>query len=126
MTKYITISELSRELGLEKSNKKKPSNHIIRYWEKEFKQIKPKLINKRRYYSPDQVKIIKFIKTLLKDNGMSIKGVKKVLSYDKKLDYNEFHGLSAEYYKKNIINKSKFILNKIKNLKRLHGKKNTR
>ncbi len=124
MEKYITITELSSKLGLEKSNKKHSPNHILRYWEKEFKQIKPKIINKRRYYSPDQVKIIKFIKTLLKDNGMSIKGAKKVLSYDKKLDYNEFNGLSADYYKKNIIDRSKIILNKIKKLKKLHGKKN--
>ena len=91
MGKLITIGELSKKLGLIKSNKKGLSSHTLRYWEKEFKQIKPKMINKRRYYSSDQVKIIKFIKTLLKDNGMTIKGVKKVLSSNKKLDYSELH-----------------------------------
>ena len=64
MSKYITISELSKKLGLIKSNKNKSSNYILRYWEKEFKEIRPKLINKRRYYSSDQVSIIKLIKTL--------------------------------------------------------------
>ena len=55
---------------------KKPLNHILRYWEKEFKQIKPKKINNRRYYSPEQVEIIKMIKFLLKNKGMTISGVK--------------------------------------------------
>ena len=87
MSKLITISELSKELGFIKSNKSKSTNHIIRYWEKEFKQIKPRFINKRRYYTPDQVRIIKFIKSLLKDNGMTINGVKKVLSNNKKLHF---------------------------------------
>ena len=125
MSKLITISELSKKLGLIKSNKNKSSNYILRYWEKEFKEIRPKLINKRRYYSSDQVSVIKFIKTLLKDNGMTIKGVKKILSLNKKLDYNELHGLSADYYKKNIKDKSKIILDKIKKLKKTYGKKNT-
>ena len=125
MSKYITISELSKKLGLIKSNKNKSSNYILRYWEKEFKEIRPKLINKRRYYSSEQVSVIKFIKTLLKDNGMTIKGVKKILSLNKKLDYNELHGLSADYYKKNIKEKSKIILDKIKKLKKTYGKKNT-
>jgi len=125
MSKLITISELSKELGFIKSNKSKSTNHIIRYWEKEFKQIKPRFINKRRYYTPDQVRIIKFIKSLLKDNGMTINGVKKFLSNNKKLDYTELHGLSAEYYKKNIKDKSNIILEKIKRLKKTYGKKNT-
>ena len=124
MSKLITISELSKQLGFIKTNKNKSTNHIIRYWEKEFKQIKPRFINKRRYYTPDQVKIIKFIKSLLKDNGMTINGVKKVLN-NKKLDYAELDGLSAGYYKKNIKDKSSIILEKIKKLKKTYGKKNT-
>ena len=124
MSKLITISELSKKLGLVKSDKKKPSNYTLRYWEREFKQIKPKIINKRRYYSTDQVTIIKFIKTLLKDNGMTIKGVKKILSLNKKLDYNKLDGLSADYYKKNIKDRSEFILERIKKLKKTYGKKN--
>ncbi len=125
MDKLITISELSKKLGLIKSKKNKSSNHILRYWEKEFKQIKPKLINKRRYYTADQVKTIQFIKTLLKDNGMTIKGAKKILNSNKKLDYNELHGLSAGYSNKKIKDKSKYILEKIQKIKKTYGKKNT-
>ncbi len=124
MSKLITISELSKKLGLINSNKNKSSNHVLRYWEREFKQIKPKIINKRRYYSTDQVIIIKFIKTLLKDNGMTIKGVKKILSSNKEVDYNKLDGISADYYKTNIKERSKFILERIKKLRKTYGKKN--
>ena len=125
MSKLVTISELSKKLGLINTNKNKSSNYILRYWEREFKQIKPKIINKRRYYSTDQVNIIKFIKTLLRDNGMTIKGVKKILSFNKKLDYNKLDRLSADYYKKNIKDRSEVILERLKKLKKTYGKKNT-
>ena len=52
----------------------------MRYWEKEFKEINPKKINNRRYYSSKQVEIIKMIKFLLKNKGMTISGVKKLLN----------------------------------------------
>ena len=61
MIKLINISELSKKLNLIDPVTKKPLNHIIRYWEKEFKEIKPKKINYRRYYSLKQVEIIKMI-----------------------------------------------------------------
>ena len=125
MSKLITITELSKKIGLINSKRNKSSNYILRYWEKEFKQIKPKIINKRRYYSTDQVIIIKFIKTLLKDNGMTIKGVKKILSSNKELDYNKLHGLSADYYNIIIKDRSKVILERIKKLRKIYGKKNT-
>ena len=76
MNKIINISELSKILNLIDPKTKKPLNHILRYWEKEFKEIKPKKINNRRYYSPKQVEIIKMIKFLLKNKGMTISGVK--------------------------------------------------
>ena len=59
MNKLITISELSKLLGLIDIKTKKPLNYILRYWEKQFKQIKPIIHNKRRYYSANQVDIIK-------------------------------------------------------------------
>ena len=125
MSKLLTISELSKKLGLINSSKNRSPNYILRYWEKEFKQINPKIINKRRYYSTNQVSIIKFIKTLLKDYGMTIKGVKKILSSNKKLDYSKLDGLSADIYKSKIKNKSKIILEKINKLKKTYGKKDT-
>ena len=54
MTKLMKISELSESLNLINPKTKKPLNHVIRYWEKEFKQIRPKKINNRRYYSSNQ------------------------------------------------------------------------
>ena len=74
--KLIKISDLSKMLNLVNNKKNKPNNHILRYWEKEFRQIKPKIINKRRYYSSNQVEIIKLINFLVKEKGMTIKGVK--------------------------------------------------
>ena len=124
MVKFISISDLTKKLNLIKDGNQKLSNHVLRYWEKEFKQIKPRIINKRRYYSSDQVELIKFIKFLLKDNGMTIKGTKKILNNNKKLDYNKLLGLKADYYKKSIEIKSKNILEKIKHIK-TYGKKNT-
>ena len=125
MSKFINISELSKILNLINPESKKPLNHIIRFWEKEFKEIKPKIINNRRYYSSKQVEIIKLIKFLLKTKGMTITGVKNVLnSKINKLDDYDSFSLKADYYKKNIKDKSTKILDKINNLKK-YGKKNS-
>ena len=77
---YKTIGEVVKLLNLKsKSNKSHPT-HTIRYWEKEFKQIKPKILaGNRRYYDNDTVEIIKKVKYLLKDKGMTIQGAKKYL-----------------------------------------------
>ena len=124
MSKLITIGELSKILNLVNKNKK-PSTHILRYWEKEFKQIKPKIINKRRYYSSKQVELLIKIKFLLKDKGMTISGVKSLLnSKINKLDDYDSHSLKAEYYKLRFKEKSKNLLKKIKSIKS-YGKKNT-
>ena len=110
MNKLINISELSKILNLVDSNSKKPLNHVLRYWEKEFKQIRPKKINNRRYYSLEQVEIVKMIKFLLKNKGMTILGVKSVLDLNiNKLDDHNSHSLKAEYYKKNLKLKQKYI-----------------
>ena len=66
MTKLLKISEVCKYLNLIDPKSKKPNTHVLRYWEKEFKQIKPKKINNRRYYSSKQVEIIKMVKFLLK------------------------------------------------------------
>ena len=125
MTKYISISELSKLLDLINRSNNKPLNHIIRYWEKEFKQIKPKIINNRRYYSYDQVEIIKKIKFLLKNKGMTINGVKKILDIKGfKLDDDNSNSLKKDYYKNLIKNKSKLLLEKVKKIKK-YGKKNS-
>ena len=125
MNKFISISELSRSLNLINKKNKKPLNHTLRYWEKEFRQIRPKMINKRRYYSSNQVKIIKLIKYLLKEEGMTINGVKNVLNSNvNKLDDYNSYSLKANYYKKTLIKKSRTILDKINKIKK-NGKKNS-
>jgi DNA-binding transcriptional MerR regulator len=125
MKKFYNISEISKILNLIKESNKKPLNHVIRYWEKEFKQIKAKKINNRRYYSLKQVETLKLIKFLLKNKGMTINGVKKILNLNiNKLDDYNSDSLKADYYKNIFKNKSKNILEKIKRLKN-YGKKNS-
>ena len=125
MKKLMNISEVSRVLNLVDQSTKKPLNHILRFWEKEFKEIKPKKINNRRYYSPEQVEIIKMIKFLLKNKGMTILGVKNLLSSKTNmLDDHNMNSLKADHYKNKLFAKSKLILEKIKKIKN-HGKKNT-
>ena len=60
MNKFVKISEASKILNLIDPITKKPLNHILRYWEKEFNEIKPKKINNRRYYSQKQIARLEF------------------------------------------------------------------
>ena len=125
MNKLYKIRELIKLLDQTTNTKKKIFAHTLRYWEKEFIQIKPKLLNNQRYYNLQQIETIKMIKFLLKEKGMTIKGVKSILNAKhKKLDDYKLDGLKADYYKKNINIKTKNLLEKIKKLKR-YGKKNT-
>ena len=125
MNKLIGISELSKKLNLINKNSNKPLNYILRYWEKQFREIKPIIVKKRRYYSQKQIDIISLIKYLLKDKGLTTNGVKKVLksNINSLDDYNSY-SLKAVYYKETIKVKSKKILDKIKKIKN-NGKKNT-
>ena len=125
MTKLMKISELSKSLNLVNPKSKKPLNHVIRYWEKEFKQIRPKKINNRRYYSSNQIKLIKLIKFLLRNKGLTISGVKAFLKKNtNELDYANADSLKTEYYKISLKQKSLSLLKKISNLK-IYGKKNS-
>ena len=125
MEKLKNISELAKLLKLVNPKTNKPSNYILRYWEKKFKQIKPIILRNRRYYSEKQINIIKLIKFLLKEKGMTISGVKNILKSNINTldDYNSY-SLKADYHKENIKIKSKEILDKIKKIKK-HGKKNS-
>ncbi len=125
MSKLITISEVSKILNLIDAKNQKPQNYVLRYWEKEFKEIKPKKINNRRYYTPNQVEILKTIKFLLKSKGMTISGVKKLLLMNEnKLDDSNNHSLNNDHYKKILTQKGKSLLDKINKIKS-YGKKNT-
>ena len=119
---YKTIGEVAEILELDSIGNKK-NTHTIRYWESEFKQIKPIIINKRRHYDDKNIDLLKKIKFLLKDKGMTISGAKKQLNEDFfDIDANENKTINALdlKYKLSKINKL------IKELKKSNGKKNTR
>ncbi len=68
---FRTIAELAEELGV--------ATHVLRFWETKFEQIKPmKRAGGRRYYRPDDVELIKAIKTYLYDKRYTIEGVQKL------------------------------------------------
>ena len=125
MKKFISISEATKAVGLIDKKSKKPINSILRYWETKFKQIKPKKINNRRYFTEKQVELLKMIKFLLKNEGMTISGVKNLLnSKINKLDENSPISLKKDYLKNYLKFKSKKIFDRISKLKQ-YGKKNT-
>ncbi len=123
--KYKTIGEVAKILNLVNKKKGSLSTHTIRFWEKEFKQIKPKLFfNKTRYYDEKSINILKKIKFLLKDKGMTLNGVKKVLnSDDSNIDDLHNTSIKQKYIIKSKLNRIKNIIEKIKSS---NGKKNTR
>tara|TARA_Y100000590_G_scaffold408368_1_gene499404 strand:+ start:2846 stop:3250 length:405 start_codon:yes stop_codon:yes gene_type:complete len=78
--RYKTIGEVARKLNLVDKRTGQLQTHTIRYWESQFKQIKPIIMaGRRRYYSDKNIKILIFIKSLLKEKGLTINGVKKLL-----------------------------------------------
>ena len=88
---YKSIGEVAKILNLINKKNGNLNTHTIRFWEKEFKQIKPKILTgKRRYYDKTSIDILKKIKYLLKDQGMTIIGVKKLLNNKKSLKLDEF------------------------------------
>ena len=116
---YKTIGEVVKILNLKNKSGQKTPTHTIRFWEKEFKQIKPKLLaGNRRYYDKTNINLLKKIKFLLKDQGMTINGVKKLLNsgYSNQLDEISNKTIRIDNLKNKITNLSKIIrdLKKIK------------
>ncbi len=70
--RYFKISEVSQIVGVEP--------HVLRYWEKEFKEIKPIRFSSRRLYTEEDIKTIIEIKKLLYEDGFTIAGAKRYLS----------------------------------------------
>jgi len=109
---YKTIGEVVKLLNLKNRSNKSNPTHTIRFWEKEFKQIKPKILNgNRRYYDKKNIDLLKKIKFLLKDQGMTINGVKKLLNSNESNELDEFSNktISAENLKYKINKISKII-----------------
>ena len=117
---YKSIGEVAKILNLVNKKKGTLNTHTIRFWEKEFKQIKPNILNgNRRYYNNETIEVLKKIKYLLKDQGMTIIGVKKVLNSDKSLKLDELpnNSINADYSIKNKLKKISELIKQIKNLK---------
>ena len=115
---YKTIGEVARILNLKNPKTGSLSTHTIRFWEKEFKQLKPKILTgNRRYYDQKNIETLKKIKFLLKDQGMTIVGVKKLLNNGEPLELDEIANNSIRT--DNLRNKLIKISKIIKNLKKL-------
>ena len=117
---YKSIGEVAKILNLVNEKKGTLNTHTIRFWEKEFKQIKPKILNgNRRYYNNDTIEVLKKVKYLLKDQGMTINGAKKVLNSDKslKLDELQNNSINADYSIKNKLKKISDLIKQLKQLK---------
>ena len=114
---YKSISEVAKILNLVNSKTGDLTTHTLRFWEKEFKQIKPKIFaGKRRYYDNETIEILKKIKFLLKDKGMTINGVKKQLNLNNS-DLDEMTNISINT--KNILKSKLSKISKIvKDLKK--------
>ena len=115
--KYKTIGEVAEILRLINKKKGSLSTHTIRFWETQFKQIKPKILNgKRRYYDEKSINILKKIKFLLKDKGMTLNGVKKVLNKeDSDIDEINNHNIKQKKIIKIKLENIKNIIKTIKN-----------
>ena len=114
---YKTIGEVAKELNLIDKKTGQLQTHTIRYWETQFKQIKPSIrAGGRRYYSERDLKIINYIKFLLKEKGLTINGVKKLMNDKKGHSIDDSANLGI--YKPNLKSK-KVIKEKLKNISKI-------
>jgi len=116
---YKTIGEVAEILKLKSKKKGVFSTHTIRFWEKQFKQVKPKLLNSnRRYYDQKTIDILRKIKFLLKDQGLTISGAKKILDNPNNNDTLNLDEISNNSIRTNNFKNKIFKISKIvKNLK---------
>ena len=114
---YKTIGEVAKELGLIDKKTGNLQTHTIRYWETQFKQIKPRIrAGRRRYYSAKDFKIINHIRFLLKEKGLTINGVKKMLSDKKTHSIDDKPNLGV--YKTDL-KSTKIIKDKVRNISKI-------
>ena len=117
---YKSIGEVALLLNLVNKKNGNLNTHTLRYWEKEFKQVKPKILTgNRRYYDQKSIDILKKVQYLLKDQGMTINGVKKLLNDNSSLKLDELSNNSININNSNIKDKLKKILNLVKEIKKL-------
>ena len=117
---YKSIGEVAKILGLIDEKNGRLNTHTIRFWEKKFKQIKPKIFNtNRRYYDQNSIKVLKKIKYLLKEQGMTIDGVKKMLKKNSSLKLDDLSNQPITVPNNNLKFKLSKISKIIKDLKEL-------
>ena len=116
---YKSIGEVAKLLNLVNKKNGNLNTHTIRYWEKEFKNIKPRILSgRRRYYDIVEIEKLKKIKFLLKTKGLTIKGAKYFLGNDNSLDLDEIPNHSINTPNKEILKKKINKISKlIKNIK---------
>ena len=117
---YKSIGEVAKLLNLVSQKTGKLNTHTIRFWEKEFRQIRPKIFSgKRRYYDNKTIEILKKIKFLLKEKGMTINGVKKHLINKNSFDLDELSYTSINSKNNNLKSKIEKISKLVKEIKKL-------
>ena len=120
---YKTIGEVARILGLVNKKKGSPNTHTIRFWEKEFKKINPIILTgRRRYYDQKSIEVLKKIKFLLKNQGMTIKGAKRALESSDSFILDDSSNKSINVAKKSLVLRKKIsiiskLIKEIKDLK---------
>ena len=111
---YKSIGEVAKILDLVNKKNGSLNTYTIRFWEKEFKEIKPKIFaGRRRYYDEKSIEMLKKIKYLLKNEGMTIKGAKKALSSSTSFNLDDLSNKSIN------MDKSLVLKKKIKNISKL-------
>ena len=105
---YKSIGEVARILNLVNKKNGSLNTHTIRFWEKEFKIVNPKILTgKRRYYNNKSIETLKKIKFLLKKQGMTIKGAKRALENSDSLNLDDSSNKSINIGKKSLVLKKK-------------------
>ena len=114
---YKSIGEVAKILNLVDKKTGKLSTHTLRFWEKQFREVKPYIFaGNRRYYDSKLIVLLKKIQFLLKNKGMTIKGVKKqLLDNDSNLDVVKYKTIKSKIIKTKISKISKLIKNIINN-----------
>jgi len=116
--KLLNISQVALLVGLVNKKNNKLQTHTLRFWETKFKQLRPTILSgRRRYYSSRDIQVVKNIFFLLKNQGLTINGARKLMGkYINPLDDKKRSSIKAEYLKNKIKEKSKKILQRIKKL----------
>ena len=119
---YKSIGEVAKILNLVNEKNGSLNTHTLRFWEKEFKNINPKIFaGRRRYYDKSSIELLKKIKFLLKNEGMTIKGVKKALRSTSSFNLDHLSNKSININNKLVlkkkIDKISKLVKEIRNLK---------